>query len=188
MIRRDFFKTPLAVAGFTLAGGTGLVPAAAAAAELAKAPGLTKYVSEFIVNTKYEDIPCVIKKEGTKTRITTVMAGFNYTEFVIELNEAPFMVEDGAFVQSKALDLEGELLVRNRRMVFIKGSKPFDAVKDAKTGDRFHVLGVPRINLALVSWRTRNGAARPEVLDWSLPYEMVIVGVYDGGVPEAEDE
>ncbi|HVR40123.1 MAG TPA: hypothetical protein VMU84_13585, partial [Thermoanaerobaculia bacterium] len=138
--------------------------------------------------TKYEDIPCVIKKEGTKTRITTVMAGFNYTEFVIELNEAPFMVEDGAFVQSKALDLEGELLVRNRRMVFIKGSKPFDAVKDAKTGDRFHVLGVPRINLALVSWRTRNGAARPEVLDWSLPYEMVIVGVYDGGVPEAEDE
>lgn len=138
--------------------------------------------------TKYESISSVIKKEGTKTRITTTMAGFNYTQFVIELNEAPFMVEDGAFVRAKALDLEGELLVRSRRMVFIKGSKPFERVKNGKEGDRLHVLGVPRINLALVSWRTHNSAKRPEVLDWSLPYEMVIVAVYEDGVPPREEE
>ena len=45
MIRRDFFKTPLAVAGLTLGGTSGRRPRR----ELAKAPGLTRYVSEFIV-------------------------------------------------------------------------------------------------------------------------------------------
>jgi len=64
MIRRDFFKTPLAVAGLTLGGATGRT---AAAAELAKAPGLTRYVSEFIVNTKYEDIPDDVLALGKKT-------------------------------------------------------------------------------------------------------------------------
>ena len=66
MIRRDFFKTPLALAGLTMSK-----PADAAAAagveELAKAPGLTRYVSEFIVNTKYEDIPEDVIALGKKT-------------------------------------------------------------------------------------------------------------------------
>jgi len=63
MIRRDFFKTPLAVAGLTLGGSS----SPAAAAELAKAPGLTKYVAEFIVNTKYEHIPEDVLVLGKKT-------------------------------------------------------------------------------------------------------------------------
>ena len=67
MIRRDFFKTPLAVAGLTLGGTTGPAAAAAPAAELAKAPGLTRYVSEFIVNTRYEDIPEDVLVLGKKT-------------------------------------------------------------------------------------------------------------------------
>ena len=71
MIRRDFFKTPLAVAGLTL-GGTTSAGAAAAGADLAKAPGLTRYVSEFIVNTKYEDIPEDVLTLGKKT----VLDGF----------------------------------------------------------------------------------------------------------------
>src|SRR5260370_459878 len=37
------------------------------AEELPKAPGLTKYVSEFIVNTKYEDIPDNVIALGKKT-------------------------------------------------------------------------------------------------------------------------
>ena len=65
MIRRDFFKTPLAVAGLTL-GGTS---APAAAAELAKAQGLTRYVAEFIVNTRYEDIPQDVLVLGKKTML-----------------------------------------------------------------------------------------------------------------------
>jgi len=64
MIRRDFFKTPLALAGLSM--GAPAVTAAAAE-ELAKAPGLTRYVAEFIVNTRYEDIPEQVVTLGKKT-------------------------------------------------------------------------------------------------------------------------
>ena len=66
MIRRDFCKTSLALAGLALRGER---PAAfpKPAEEFPKAPGLTKYVSEFIVNTKYEDIPDNVIALGKKT-------------------------------------------------------------------------------------------------------------------------
>jgi hypothetical protein len=66
MIRRDFCKTSLALAGLALSG-EGAEALANPAEELAKAPGLTKYVSEFIVNTKYEDIPENVIALGKKT-------------------------------------------------------------------------------------------------------------------------
>jgi 2-methylcitrate dehydratase PrpD len=66
MIRRDFFKTPLALAGLTMRSPVAAA-AAAGAEELAKAPGLTRYVAEFIVNTKYEDIPEDVVTLGKKT-------------------------------------------------------------------------------------------------------------------------
>ena len=68
MIRRDFFKTPFAVAGLAL-GGAESSGTTAAAAELAKAPGLTRYVAEFIVNTKYEDVPADVIALGRQTRL-----------------------------------------------------------------------------------------------------------------------
>ena len=37
----------------------------------------------------------------------------------------------------------------------------------------------PRFDLALVSWRARNAQTRPEVLTWNLPYEMIVVGLYE---------
>src|ERR1700674_3074422 len=66
MIRRDFCKTSLALVGLALRGG----PAEALAnpaEDFPKAPGVTKYVSEFIVNTKYEDIPDNVIALGKKT-------------------------------------------------------------------------------------------------------------------------
>jgi len=49
------------------------------------------------------------------------------------------------------LDLEGGLFVRNRRMVFIKDTPPETAVINLTKRGRLHVLGLPRIDLALVS-------------------------------------
>ena len=69
MIRRDFFKTPLAVAGLALGGTTSSGAWAAPVVELAKAPGLTRYIAEFIVNTKYEDIPEDVLILGKKTML-----------------------------------------------------------------------------------------------------------------------
>ncbi len=69
MIRRDFFKTPLAAATLTLGGDAGFLAPSAAAAELAQAPGLTRSVAEFIVKTKYEDIPEDVLTLGKKTML-----------------------------------------------------------------------------------------------------------------------
>src|ERR1700722_10658545 len=66
MIRRDFCKTSLALAGLVLRGKRAeAFPKPAE--EFPKAPGLTKYVSEFIVNTKYEDITDNVIALGKKT-------------------------------------------------------------------------------------------------------------------------
>src|SRR5690242_86661 len=70
MIRRDFVKSSLAMAALA-AGSEGLAASprarAAESAPFPKAPGLTKYVSEFIVNTKYPDSPADVVELGRKS-------------------------------------------------------------------------------------------------------------------------
>ena len=72
MIRRDFFKTPLAFAGLGLAPASPDARARTEAAdgeELAKAADLTRSVAAFIVNSKYEDIPEDVIALGKKTML-----------------------------------------------------------------------------------------------------------------------
>ena len=130
--------------------------------------------------TTYERIDSQIIPNGTTIKLLTEMAGFNYVEFVMRLNEDDqFVVDDGRMVFASVHDLDGNLLVRNRRMVFVKDSEPEKRVKTLKKGDAIHVLGIPRINLALISWRSKNFKKRPGALTWNLPYEIIIAGVYD---------
>jgi hypothetical protein len=134
----------------------------------------------------YENLKSHITPGASTTTIRTTMAGFNYVEFAIQLNEDPtHAVDDGLTVRAAVLNLDGELLVRERRMVFAAGTQPFEKVKDLHKGDTLHVVGVPRIDLSLVSFRTSH-KDRPGILDWSLPYEMVIVAAFDDA-PEPED-
>src|ERR1700730_11595677 len=68
MIRRDFVKSSLVAAA--LAAGNERLAASSRPAETAplpKAPGLTKYVTEFVVNTKYGDIPPDVLELGKKS-------------------------------------------------------------------------------------------------------------------------
>jgi 2-methylcitrate dehydratase PrpD len=81
MIRRDFCKNSLLAAATALpaslparrlmnpAGSPQPSPAPASCEplEFPKSPGLTKYVTEFIVSTKYEDIPANVIELGRKT-------------------------------------------------------------------------------------------------------------------------
>jgi len=119
----------------------------------------------------------IIPGETTATLVTR-MAGFNYVDFKIGLLADPVEVEDGLMVMASVFDLKGDLLVHKRRMVFVKNSAPEKAVRDKTKGAMLHVIGVPRINLKLVSWRLENATERPDALEWDLPYEMVIVGVF----------
>lgn len=143
--------------------------------------------------TAYENKKCQLVPNGTKktTTIITSMAGFNYVEFRIKLHSAPFQVADGMMVFATVMKLkvagdtdnddedDDAIIVRNRRMVFVKGSAPEAAVKTLTKGAVLHVLGVPRICLKLVSFRTHNTKKFPGILNWNLPYEMLIVGVYN---------
>ncbi|HEY4597789.1 MAG TPA: hypothetical protein VIJ02_15420 [Thermoanaerobaculia bacterium] len=134
----------------------------------------------------YENLKSHITPGASTTTIRTTMAGFNYVEFAIQLNEDPtHAVDDGLTVKATILNLDGELLVRERRMVFAAGTQPFERVKDLHKGDTLHVVGIPRIDLALVSFRASH-QDRPGILDWSLPYEMVIVAAFDD-TPQPED-
>lgn len=127
----------------------------------------------------YENLKSHITPGASTTTIRTTMAGFNYVEFAIQLNEDPtHTVDDGLTVRAAILDLDGELLVRERRMVFAAGTQPFERVKGLRKGDTLHVVGIPRIDLSLVSFRASH-KDRAGILDWSLPYEMVIVAAFD---------
>src|ERR1700688_318932 len=66
MHRRDLFKSSLALSALAL-GAKGSFASPAPAVEFPKAPGLTKYVAEFIVNSKYEDIPADVLELGKKS-------------------------------------------------------------------------------------------------------------------------
>jgi hypothetical protein len=129
----------------------------------------------------YEILSCTIipDPEHQTTTIRTPGVGYNYVEFKLRLEEDDqFLTFDGRIVRCTALTLDGAELASNRRMVFVKNTAPEKAVKDLRKGDELHVLGIPRIDLAVVSWRARNADARPEALQWHLPYEIIVVGVY----------
>jgi 2-methylcitrate dehydratase PrpD len=67
MIRRDFCKVSLvSAASSMLPAGAGAV-SAAPKDEFPDAPGLTRYVAEFVVNTKFEDIPRDVIELGRKS-------------------------------------------------------------------------------------------------------------------------
>jgi hypothetical protein len=138
----------------------------------------------------FETTPCKIVPRNDRIRIITRPVQLNFTEFLIRPeDELKPMGEDKTHPDGHSLictvfDTDGELLVRNRRMVFIKGTSADNAVQILKKDGVLRVVGFARIDLALVQWRLehrddtkdKNGhefAAPP--LEWALPYEMIIV-------------
>lgn len=135
-----------------------------------------------------------------RTSIRMRQVGNNYVRFRLRFREDPTVQTsnaDGITALCSVHDLDDELKVTERRMVFVRDTRPYKVAITKKTGDSMEVLGMPRVNLSLVAWRIRHAFAerpqsfpapgfpteedynqRAEVLEWSLPYEMVIVGVY----------
>jgi len=141
-------------------------------------PGYTPKKAEDAFN-RYENVRSRITVGKGTVTIVSPGVGYNYVNFQMELDEKPFLVADGALAFAKVQDFDGDLILRKRRMVFVKDTPPYDAVKDKVAGDCLRVLGIPRMDLALVSWRAQNAKTRPDVLSWNLPYEMIVVGVYN---------
>ena len=148
-----------------------------ATAAIAKTAGHTPHDAQKAFVLGYEKLTCkMIVKEG-RTRLITQALGFNFTEFVIRLAEGPVKLDDGHGVICSVYDTDGELLLRGRRMVFIKGTDADDRVQGLQKDKRMRVIGIPRISLKLVQWRLDNKDKKFDVspLEWNLPYEMIIV-------------
>lgn len=127
----------------------------------------------------YEKASCTLKVEPTTVSIWTPTGLYNDVEFIMELADArPLVVDDGRFVTASARDTDGGLLVNRLRVVFVKGTAPERAVGLLTRGDRLHVYGIPRLDLAEISRRVRESATNPALLTGTLPYEIIIIGVY----------
>jgi hypothetical protein len=132
--------------------------------------------------TRYENIRCKLSHNDADqtTTIRTNMTGFNYVKFRMDLLDVPqaFRAGDGSVAFASVSTVDGDLLARKRRMIFLKGTPPEKAAMKLKKGGHLIVLGIPRIDLALVDFRIQNANKNPDDLDWNLPYEIVVVGVF----------
>jgi hypothetical protein len=132
--------------------------------------------------TYYESVPCHLQHDDSAhtTTILTPQARYNYAQFWITPDEDQGLsTGDGYILRCSVLDEAGTKVTGNRRMVFVKGTSVHAAAKQLTSGQKLHVLGLPRINLAVIRWRTLNATQRPEVLTWNLPYEMICVAKLD---------
>lgn len=135
--------------------------------------------------TRYENIRARITPRQNSTSIRMGSIGYNYVKFRLKLREDPTHdVGDGLTAFADVKDVDGETLVRKRRMVFVAGTAPERGVRSLKKGSCMLVLGMPRLSLALVAWRAKKSQEPNvddefrDVLSWNLPYEMVIVADY----------
>ena len=126
----------------------------------------------------YENLQSHISLKSNQTVLTTTMAGYNFVEFILKPLEARHQLADGSAFLADVYDLHGELLVHKRRMVFIKDSLPEKALASLQPGQLMHVLGQPRISLKLLSFRKAHYQEYDRMLDWGLPYEIVVLGLY----------
>jgi hypothetical protein len=127
----------------------------------------------------FEKVSCTLTVKPKAVSIATLTGLYNDVEFIMEIADDPQrVVADGRFVIAAARDLDGGLLVERLRMVFAKGTPPERAVSVLKRGDRLHVYGIPRLDLAEISRRVRDSGMDPALLTKPLPYEIIILGVY----------
>ena len=126
----------------------------------------------------YDDIDATIQASNTAITITSSQSKYNYTEFVIELAGKPKDVGDGYLVLAHVFDkdnLDEPVTSDVRRMVFAKGTPPVEKLLALPKGEKLHVLGIPRVNLAevfaIASKHDKNA------VDVKLPYEMIVAAI-----------
>lgn len=126
---------------------------------------------------RYDITRCTLKENANGTvTITTNGVGYNYVEFVLQFRTKLEKIEGGYYAQGNVYSLDDEFIASNIRMIFIEGSASCDDALKLGQGSKMRVIGIPRISMGLIKWRLAQKTNRPEVLNWNLPYEMIIVG------------
>ena len=125
----------------------------------------------------FDKAKLTIKASSSGISLRSKKLKYNYVGFGIELTHKPKKVSDGYIVLAKVLSGDGdeEAASGERRMIFVDGTAAAAKIQTAAAGDRFDVLGIPRINLnGVLALVAKHGTAQ---FDAQLPYEMIIVGV-----------
>lgn len=131
----------------------------------------------------YEKLKLSAKADSKKTSVTltATKTGFNYVLFTMRTDGKIAKLSDGGFaVLADVLadnNDDSDPLAEQVRMIFVPGSPPWDKVNTdgLPVGSELTVLGIPRINLNVVS-RLLQGSGG-SVTGKKLPYEMIIVAL-----------
>jgi hypothetical protein len=124
----------------------------------------------------YDKAMMEIKASTSGITLRAKKVGFNYVGFDIELTQKPKKVADGFIALARVLDGQGdeEMATGVRRMIFVEGTPAAATIAGAKKGDRFEILGIPRINLnAVLALVAKHGT---KTITAPLQYEMIVVG------------
>ncbi|HXO25970.1 MAG TPA: hypothetical protein VOA80_01370 [Thermoanaerobaculia bacterium] len=134
----------------------------------------------------YEKAPCALTVNPKTVSMVIKTGLYNDVEFLMEATgEPPLEVSDGRFMTAAVRDLKGDQVLARRRMVLVKGSAPELAARRLKAGERLHVWGIPRVDFAEISRRAAAAATHPAALQLSLPYEIIVVGLFEDKNPAA---
>jgi hypothetical protein len=124
----------------------------------------------------FDQCVVTIKASSSGISIRSKKLKYNYVEFEIQLEQDPKQVQDGWIALARVLtDQDNEAANGQRRMIFVQGTRAAQAIQNASAGDRFRVLGIPRINLNAVLFLVNQNGTKQ--FNAPLPYEMIIVGV-----------
>jgi hypothetical protein len=124
----------------------------------------------------YEKLRATIRVSDDVVSITANKAGYNYAGFVLEPIGQPLQGDNGTFVLANVYDVsDAETPVTSvpHRMVFMEDTEPAKQLASLARGQRMHVLGIPRVNLADVAVVTGSDA-----VSMLLPFEMIVVAVF----------
>ncbi len=143
MNRRDLFKSSLAASALALTGGRQEAANYCPPAEFPKAPGLTKSVAEFIVNSKYEDLPAEVIDLGKKS----ILDGFGLALAGSESTMGPIArkyVQTFGTSELKASVIGTSMKAHPRLAAFVNGvsihADDFDDTQLAAAKDRIYGL------------------------------------------------
>jgi hypothetical protein len=131
---------------------------------------------------RYERTRSEITFDTNTVTISTEQVGDNYTEFLAHFLEDPRPLPDGESVFVDVYDTDGDLLVHKRRLIFVAGTPPEQALANKHRNDWIQVVGVPRIDLALVQYRVHQAEThgpKAQSVKWNLPYELIVGAVTD---------
>lgn len=136
---------------------------------------------------EYEKLSTTIQIAANTVTLTSKQIGYNYVKFTAQLAGQPDHLDpndegqsDGQAVLANIIGTEGDnVLVNNLRLIFVAGTLPAKTLQSAPAGATLELLAIPRVDLnAIWTFMQQSGSG---TVTRKLPYEMIVVGVFNGG-------